>query len=247
MKAQIHTSPVAQAFLSHDECPFCKLEKDATQRAIRFFAGPSASYMEPGVRGITNRLGFCGNHMKSLYEYGNTLGNALMLQSHMEDILLELDALSNRNDSPKRGLFKKKDAENRSWEKLQQRVHTCAICDQVQESVTRHYKVFFSLLEEAEFREYVERCNGFCLPHFAQLLREAQVHLPNKYADWFYPTIQRVMKENMVRVEQDLSLLIKKYDYRNADLDWGNAKDSVPRSMQKLSGIYPADSPYRKE
>ena len=59
--------------------------------------------------------------------------------------------------------------------------------------------------------------------------------------------IERVMKENMVRVEQDLSLLIKKYDYRNADLDWGNAKDSIPRSMQKLSGIYPADPPYRKE
>lgn len=249
MKKEIHTSPVAAAFRSDDECPFCRLEKDADQRAIRFFAGPSASYMEPGTRGLTNRLGFCGNHLKKLYDYGNVLGNALMLQSHMEDILLELDDMSKKvGKTEKQGLFKKKETSGGAvWERLQKRVHSCAICEQVQESVQRQYRVFFSLLAEEEFREYIENSKGFCLRHFAALLQEAERQLPQKHADWFYHTVHRVMKENMVRVEQDLSLLIKKYDYRSADLDWGNSRDSVPRSMQKLSGIYPADPPYRKD
>jgi hypothetical protein len=55
------------------------------------------------------------------------------------------------------------------------------------------------------------------------------------------------MQENLARVKKDLDLLIAKHDYRNAGLDWGNAKDSVPRAMQKLAGIYPADAPYQKE
>ncbi|MEE1328215.1 MAG: DUF6062 family protein, partial [Oscillospiraceae bacterium] len=71
MKQQIHTMPVVEAFQSGDECPFCYLHRDADQRAIRFFAGPSASYMEPEIRKITTHTGFCEGHMKKLYDYGN--------------------------------------------------------------------------------------------------------------------------------------------------------------------------------
>lgn len=249
MKVQLHTSPVTEAFLSQDECPFCRLEKDAEQRAIRFFAGPSASYMEPGIRGITNRLGFCGEHLKKLYDYGNVLGSALMLQTHVEDILLDLEKLSKQPEkAEKSGLFQKRSAEkNTAAQHLQQRAESCAVCNQLEKSMDRHYKVFFALLSEPEFRKYVEESKGFCLRHFARLLQEADSHLPNKYAQWFYPTVYGVMQENLARVKADLDLLIAKHDYRNAQLDWGNAKDSVPRAMQKLAGIYPADAPYRKD
>lgn len=247
MKVQIHTSPLGQAFLSQDECPFCLLEKQAQQRAIRFFAG--TSYMEPEIRGLTNRLGFCGGHLKQLYDYGNVLGNALMLQGHIEQLLPELEALSKNGESPKKkGLFRKKAAEGQpAWAQLQQRADSCAICQQVQDSMQREYKVFFSLLAEAEFREYVEQSKGFCLRHFAALLQEADRQLPHKYADWFYPTVYGVMQENLVRVKEDLELLIAKHDYRNGALDWGNSRDSVPRAMQKLAGIYPAEAPFKKD
>jgi len=249
MKEQIHTSPVAEAFVSQDECPFCRLERDAEHRAIRFFVGPGASYMEPEIRGITNRKGFCACHTKKLYDYGNALGSALILQTHMEDILLQLQTLSENREIPeKKGLFRKKPEEKQTdWQQLQQRVSSCAICDQLSDSVQRHYRVFFSLLKDAEFRGYVERCNGFCLPHFVRLLQEAENHLPASQAAWFYPVVYRVMEENLQRVKSDLDLLIRKYDYRNAALPWDNARDSLQRSMQKLSGIYPADPPYRKD
>lgn len=249
MKELIHTSPVVEAFLSADECPFCRLERDSEQRAIRFFAGAGASYMEPTIRGITNRQGFCGCHMKKLYDYGNALGNALMLQTHLEDILLDLQRLEESHTEPeKKSLFRKKSAEAPAdWQHLQQRQESCAICQRVEESQQRHYRVFFSLLKEAEFRGYVEQSKGFCLRHYAAMLQEAENHLPHSQADWFYPTVRRVMAENLLRVKQDLDLLIRKYDYRNAELPWGNSRDSLQRTMQKLSGIYPADPPYRKD
>lgn len=246
MKVQLHTSPVTEAFLSQDECPFCRLEKEAQQRSIRFFAG--TSYMEPAIRGLTNRLGFCSGHWKALYDYGNVLGNALMLQTHTEDILLELEELSkNGAYSEKKGLFKKAAPACPAGERLQQRANSCAVCDQVEESMKRQYQVFFVLLAESEFRAYVENSKGFCLPHFARLLQEAESLLQQKYRDWFYPAVYTVMQKNLARVKADLDRLIEKHDYRNAALDWGNSRDSVPRAIQKLAGIYPADAPYKKD
>ena len=249
MKVELHTSPVAEAFLSSDECPFCYLEKDAERRAIRFFAGPSASYLDPGIRGLTNRLGFCSGHMKKLYDYGNVLGTALMLQSHMEDILLDLEEISKQPDkAEKTGFFQKKSTGKQGASvHLQQRIESCAICNQIEESMDRHYKVFFSLLAEPEFRRYVEESKGFCLGHFARLLQEADQHLPQKHSQWFYSTVHEVMQRNMLRVKKDLDLLIAKHDYRNSALDWGNARDSVPRAMQKLAGGNPTDAPFKKD
>ena len=69
MREQIDTIPVNEAFASDDECPFCYLERMSEQRTIRYVLGPGASYMEPDIREITNRQGFCGGHYKKLYDY----------------------------------------------------------------------------------------------------------------------------------------------------------------------------------
>ena len=250
MKQEIHTIPVAEAFLSGDECPFCYLRKQAEQRAIRYFAGAGASYMEPDVRAITNKAGFCGQHMKQLYDYGNALGCALMLQSHSEDLLLQLrEGIANHGTPEKKGLFSKKKGQEPApyWNALRQRVTTCAICDRVEDNMQRQYRVFFSLLKEPEFRQMVENSKGFCLEHFARLMEEAQAHLPANQAQWFYATVQDVMQTQLKRVKADLDWLIAKYDYRNTEAPWKQSKDALQRTMQKLSGIYPADPPYRKE
>ena len=100
MKEQIHTIPIAQALESGDECPFCDLHRQMEQRTIRYFAGPSASYMEPTVRAITNRTGFCQEHSKQLFDYGNPLGTALMIQTHYEAVMLQLQAQMENYEIP---------------------------------------------------------------------------------------------------------------------------------------------------
>lgn len=250
MKQEIHTIPVVEALQSGDECPFCYLHRQTEQRAIRYFAGPGASYMEPQVRGITNETGFCAEHTKKLYDYGNALGNALMLQTHYEKLLLQLqEQMKNYEIPAKKGLFQKKkqSAEGACPQLLAQQIETCAICDQIEENMQRQYRVFFSLTKEAEFRQLVEHSKGFCFVHFQRLLEEAKQHLPSSQEAWFYPTVFAVMESNLKRVKLDLDWLIAKFDYRNNDAPWGNSKDALQRAMQKLSGIYPADPPYRKD
>ena len=51
----------------------------------------------------------------------------------------------------------------------------------------------------------------------------------------------------MRRVKGDLDHLVEMYDYRSGSLEWGNSRDALPRTMQKLGGGHPSDKPYRME
>lgn len=247
MKEVIETTPVIEAFESEDECPFCYLERWAEQRAINYVAGPCASYMEPDVRAITDRDGFCGQHLKKLYDYGNSLGNALMMQTHFIDLNRELEKeLAHFSPPGKRGLLSKP-GEPTILQWLRKRNHSCYLCSRVDASMHRYYATFYFLLKEPEFREKVENSKGFCMRHFEALLEQSADHLPNAQRDWFYDTVPELFKRNLARVQEDLDWFVAKFDYRNASADWKNSKDAVSRSMQKLQGIHPADAPYKKD
>lgn len=44
MKETIYTIPLNDAFHAEDECPFCRLERDAEQHALEFILGKQSSY-----------------------------------------------------------------------------------------------------------------------------------------------------------------------------------------------------------
>lgn len=251
MREQIDTIPVNDAFASGDECPFCYLERKAEQSTVRYVAGPGASYMEPEVREVTDRLGFCTHHTKTLYDYGNTLGNALMLQTYYAWILKDFMNEAEAPDIPeKKSLFsgkKPQTVKDAYWQRLQKKVDSCFICERVDYHMERYYDTFFTMLKDEAFRKSVEQSKGFCIRHFAGLLQQAEGKLPSKCRDWFYPAVYGVMQENLVRVKEDLDWLVAKYDYRNAKADWKNSRDALQRAMQKMQGLHPADPPYKNE
>ena len=47
---------------------------------MEFTVGPSSSYMQRDIRSMTDEAGFCARHLKGMYDYGNLLGDALILQ-----------------------------------------------------------------------------------------------------------------------------------------------------------------------
>lgn len=248
MKETIETIPVTDAFQSGDECPFCHLERMAEQRTIRYVLGPAASYMEPDVRGATDRAGFCGAHYKKLYDFGNALGNALMLQTYYAGLLEEWEEVTREFSVPEKpSLFgKKREKQNNSivdWAKKRQ--NSCYICQRLESNMNRYYETFFALIKKPEFRELVESGKGFCMRHFARLMESAETELPNSQREWFYPTVLNQMGENLARVKEDIDWFVGKFDYRQAGADWKNSKDAVSRGMQKLKGLYPADKPYK--
>ena len=137
MKEHIDTIPVNDAFDSGDECPFCYLERMADQRAIRYVLGPGASYMEPDVRGVTDRQGFCREHYKKMYDFGNSLGNALIMQTFLAGLLEELEKEAENFQMPdKRPLFGgKKAAQGEDIPMLQwakSRQSTCYLCQKLE-------------------------------------------------------------------------------------------------------------------
>lgn len=249
MKEQIDTIPVSEAFEAGDECPFCYLERQAEHRAIRYVIGPGASYMEPDVRAATDSAGFCRYHFKMMYDYGNALGNALVMQTYFVGLLKELDReLDNFVLPEKKGLFSKRSQEELpllAWSR--EKTGRCFLCDRLAYNRNRYYATFFYMIKEETFRRKVESGKGFCMEHFAGLLEAAQEKLPNDQRQWFYETLNRLMRENLARVQGDLDWFIEKFDYRNANADWKQSKDAVSRSMQKLRGGYPADPAYKQD
>lgn len=250
MKEKIYTIPVNEAFDSGDECPFCWLERQVEQKTIRYTIGPGASYMEPEVRLATDKEGFCGTHFKKMYDYGNALGNALIMQTYFVSLFEEMVKEMESFQIPgKRSIFGKKN-EDEEWSITQwarRKQSSCFICNKIAYNMERYYATFFYLIKDAEFRAKVEGSKGFCMRHFLGLMEAAKNQVPNDQREWFYPTMFRLMRENMARVKGDLDWFIDKFDYRNASADWKNSRDAVSRTMQKFQGIYPADPPYKSE
>ena len=249
MQEKLHTIPVNEAFDSGDECPFCYLERETEERVINYTIGPGASYMEPDVRAITDNEGFCGKHLKKLFDYGNALGCSLILQSYYVGMFQELQQqLEAYELPPKKSLFRKKQTQPPesvldAW--LKQKEESCFICKRLEDNKKRYYETFFALLKNEEFRGKVEGCKGFCLRHFRELLASAAENLPNSQREWFYKTVFAKMEENLARVKEDLDWFVCKNDYRYAGADWKNSRDELARAIQKLQGLYPADPPYK--
>ncbi len=247
MKDTIETIPVTEAFQSGDECPFCYLERLAEQRTIRYVLGPGASYMEPDVRAATDARGFCPSHFKKLYDFGNALGNALIMQTYYEGLVDELNQVSGHFKVPEKRplLGKRKDAENVLLQWARQRQRSCFLCDRLEYNMDRYYLTFFTLIKKDDFRTLVEGSKGFCMRHLPQLLEKAEKMLPNAQLQWFYDTVLRLEQENLNRVKDDIDWFVGMFDYRQAGADWKNSRDAVSRGMQKLQGLYPADKPYK--
>ncbi len=251
MKEQIETIPVNEAFDAGDECPFCHLERMVEMRTIRYVLGAGASYMEPDVRTATDRAGFCRSHYKKMFDYGNPLGNALMLQTYLNGLMLEFEEQEKGYVPPaKKPLFGKKRQEPKGatmadWAREKQ--DSCYLCQRIADNMARYYSTFFVLIRDPEFRTKVESSKGFCMCHFGQLLQHAETELPEKQKEWFRQTVLGLMRENLNRVKEDLDHFVGMFDYRSAGSDWRNAKDAVERTMQKMKGGYPADKPYRTD
>jgi len=251
MKEKLYTIPLNDAVNANDECPFCFIEREVEQDLLDFVLGSGSSYMESDVREITDRAGFCRMHFKKMFDYGNTLGNGWILKTHYKRMNQELQEQFDKFTPGKSGFMArmKKPADTTgsigAW--VREKENSCYICRQFADTYERYLDTFFYLYtKDAAFKEKVLNGKGFCLPHFGDLCDGAQSRLNDKEKAEFYPAMFRLMKTNMERLQEDVSWLVEKFDYRNKDADWKNSRDAIQRGMQKLKGGYPADPVYKQ-
>lgn len=254
MKDTIYTIPLTDAFQAEGECPFCFIKRKLEQDALSFILG--SAYMEDDVREVTDRMGFCKDHYKKMYDYGNRLGLALMLHTHyiklQKELKTKMDAFS-PSSSHFFSKFKKSKLNNESdvnpissWTKLQD--ETCYVCNDVENNYKRYLNTFFHLItHDPSFKNLFTSSKGVCVSHFGDLMHLSDSKLNDKQKEDFYPLLFQLMEENLKRLEGDLSWFIDKYDYNNKDADWKTSKDAISRGIQKLAGIYVQDPPFKEK
>jgi len=248
MKEKIYTIPLMDAVRSGDECPFCFIERQLEQRVITFILG--SAYMEEDIRKQTDKIGFCRQHYKMMFDYGNQLGNALMLKTHLaklcKELKLELKTLSPKK-SPLLSKFKKTAPEDETrntsignWTRAKE--NSCYVCNHFKDVYPRYVDTFFEMIKNDEvFYKLVENGKGFCLPHFGDLMEAAPDQLNGKHQERFYSMIGPLMEKHIERLYEDVSWFVEKNDYRFKDADWKDSRDAVQRGMQKVAGGHPAD------
>lgn len=252
MKEKLYTIPLNDAVNAGGECPFCYIERKVEQDLMDFVLGSGSSYMESDVRSQTDQAGFCRAHFKKMYDYGNTLGNAWILKTHMQRTNRELHQAVSKFKPAKSSSFmlRKSDTPtaNSVVEMIRNMENSCFICNQFQDHFSRYLDTFMELYQKDEvFHEKINQSKGFCMPHFADLCEEASRKLNEKQQTQFFPPLFTLMEQSMERLFGDVSWLVEKFDYRNKDADWKNSKDALQNCMQKLKGGYPADPVYKQK
>lgn len=253
MKETLYTIPLMDAFHEKDECPFCFIERSLEQNALDFILG--TAYMESDIREQTDQKGFCRHHLKQMYDYGNALGNALMLKTHYIRLNKELKEQM-QHYTPRKSTLKNPFKKNSRTDEqrqnamaawVQEKENSCYVCDYYQNTYDRYLDTFFYLYKkDASFHDTIKESKGFCLHHFGELMEAAESKLSEKEKAEFSRILFPLMEENMKRLQEDLSWFVNKFDYRYKDEDWKNSRDAIPRGMQKLHGGYPADLPYKE-
>jgi hypothetical protein len=248
MKYHIDTIPIWDAAKLEGECLLCALERRTEPREAERY--PGASVMAPDVRIRVNQRGFCRKHHAMLFTMSNRLGHALMLESHMIENRERLEeswkslekaggqlagaGFGDRLNGKAKAARESITAEAR---KIQQMAGTCVMCDTISDNMLRYLHTFFHLYQsDGEFKRRFLEGKGLCIPHLGQLIEVAAEELGTRELGEFVQALARTEKQNLDRIQEDISWFIKKFDYRYEKEDWKNSRDAVERTVNKTRG-----------
>ncbi|NLX71544.1 MAG: hypothetical protein GX024_11795 [Clostridiales bacterium] len=249
MKYHIDTIPVWDAYHQESECPLCILEHNLEKNYVESFLG--ASVMESDTRIQVNRSGFCPHHFKLLYDAQNRLGLALMTHTHLKELIGKferqskavLDAAEQKSSSIIDNIFGRNKDFSEALSEFEEWIITqhgqCLICDRISNTMNRYaYTTLYLWDTDSEFKKTFNSSRGFCLNHLALTIKIARETMSSKkQALWLADVIPLQIKF-FHNLDHELSLFINKFDYRKKDKPLGSAKDSLPRTLQKLTGKY---------
>jgi len=233
MQYHLDTIPVWEVMEKETACPLCELyqkcELDEIDRSL------GGSVMEPEARIRVNERGICQKHHKQLFLQKNRLGHALLTDSHTKELLKKIDALKLPDE--RRGFFAPKDGLSTLIESLERMNASCVICENIHTHMERYLYTFIHLWKtDQAFRERWEASQGVCLPHAAELLGCAQKHLNAANQRAFAKTLLSLIKSSLAQDVKDLEWFTLKFDYRNQDKPWGNSRNALERTVNRLRG-----------
>ena len=243
MKQHIDTAPIWGVYKEDCECPLCLLSTKVEESNVNYFLGESV--MEPDQRIEVNQKGFCPRHFKQLYDAGNSLGLGLMTHTHLKETLRQLQEHAKqikeeaaaeagkpvyKRVGPKKGAGVAEAAAH-----VSDFSGRCVLCERLADNMNRYiYTVLYMYKHESEFPKLFAQSKGMCLKHYQETLAMAPKHLSGELLKQFVDTLADLEVENFERLEKEIEWFTLKFDYRNEDKPWGNSRDAVKRSINKL-------------
>ncbi len=231
MAETVYTIPINAAFDAHDGCPLCRMREKLEEQTLDYTLG--AAMMEPDVRIAMNKAGFCSSHLQALRVRKNRLALALILESHLDELLGVLDRPS---AGGKRGLFAKKAEGGDAAEELSRFAGSCFVCERIT-STERRYASNTAWLWETDpaFRDKLRSQSFLCLSHSALLLRAAKAALKPENYQSLYAALTELLQKHVSALREDVTAFTVSFDHRNAGAPLTEAaRSAVDRSLEWL-------------
>ena len=221
MNYHIDTGLIYEKFAVDCECPLCEIKKIVEEQFLHEFLNDAV--MEDNTRISVGKKGFCSKHFDMLFARQNKLSVALQIDTRVDKIEKWFESAKNPAQAKKMAL------------EIEKGQTDCVICDLLQESMVKYYKTIAQMfINEKDFYKTLVSCKGFCLPHYAELLRYSS--FAGFGAKEYLSIIGGTQKRNMERLQKELKKFCDKHDYRNALEPLGSAETALPRMGEKLYG-----------
>ncbi len=224
LKETIVTIPINDLFAPKDGCPLCRMESMLEEQYCEFITGDAM--MEPSVRVETNKTGFCHRHFSRMTQVGQKLPNALILESHLQEILEQL--MPKKAGKP----------DKKQLEALDRMLSSCYVCDRVERDMLHLMAtVFAEWSKGGEFRKTFSEQPYICLNHYRFMMTAASGKggVPSKQLAEFHADTLKLVKNYLESLKKDISHFVTMFDYRSKGQDWGTSIDSIERSIEFLT------------
>lgn len=246
MRYAIDTIPVIDAYSQKDICPFCHLHDTLQADCLEHYMGDSK--MESDIRMATNEKGFCATHLRMMYTgQEGKLGLALMCSTHgqarldkVAGAMTAIEEICARDES----FFTRVRSSDSLNQQIDQLIHTledtganCIVCERINTNLQRYYETAVYLWEhEPGFPRLAQENTRICMEHLPQLLRACKKSGVSKKQRAFIALNLSQFSQGIGKDLEDLDWFIRKFDYRNREEPWGDAKTALPRVINRLKG-----------
>lgn len=224
MKETIVTIPINDLFAPKDGCPLCRMESMLEQQYCEFVTGDAM--MEPSVRVETNKKGFCRRHFVKMSEAGQKLPNALILETHLQEILEQ--HIPQRPGKP----------DKKQLAALGEMMDSCYVCDRIEKDMHHLMStVFVEWGKSEEFKKLFQEQPYICLPHYKFMMQAAMGKggVPSKQLADFHADALALTKAYLESLKKDISHFVTMFDYRSKGQEWGTSVDAIERSIAFLT------------
>ena len=219
MGYHIDTGLIYEKFNTECDCPLCEIKQIVEEQFLYEFLNDAV--MEDNTRILVNKTGFCSHHFDLLFSGKNKLSLALQVSTRT-DKMLELFNPSLLSPTKKA-------------DQIDGSVKSCVICNLIEESMVKYYKTVAQMYyNEPDFYKTLIKTKGFCVHHFAELLRYS--NHAKKYKKEYVNMLCDIQKRSFEGLKNDLNEFCYSHDYRKTKLPASVAEEALKNIRIKLYG-----------